>query len=423
MVTLPKTTGDIGELLSSAHAKEKASNQKNLMTVAQCLRFMTRQGLAIRGDGDEMDSNFHQLLILKGFDDVTIHALLAKKQDKYTSPQIQNELLQTMALSIIRDIALSIREAKYFTIMADEVTDASNREQVVVCFRWVDSDFEPHEDFVGLHKVDKINADTLVAVIKDVVLRMNLDLHNCRGQCYDGAANMAGSRTGTATQLRQVEERAIFTHCYGHALNLAVADVVKESRMVRDVLDTVGEITKLLKYSPRRDSLFEQLKSSLSPGTVGFRTLCPTRWTVRAASLQSVIENYEVFQVFWDEARDIISDSENRARITGVKAQMEKFEFLFGLCLGEFILRHTDNLSKTLQSPSLSAADSQQLAQLTCNTLERLRNQESFSLLWSKVSGMQEKLQIDEPMLPRKREMAKEHFWRLSKTTFGPSTM
>ncbi|KAL5499510.1 hypothetical protein EMCRGX_G010944 [Ephydatia muelleri] len=59
-------------------------------------------------------------------------AVEAVKQDKYTSPQIQNELLQTMALSIIRDIALSIREAKYFTIMADEVTDASNREQVVV---------------------------------------------------------------------------------------------------------------------------------------------------------------------------------------------------------------------------------------------------------------------------------------------------
>ena len=52
----------------------------------------------------------------------------------------------------------------------------------------------------------------LVAVIKDVVLRMNLDLHNCRDQCYDGAANMAGSRTGTATQLRHVEERAM--HIY-----------------------------------------------------------------------------------------------------------------------------------------------------------------------------------------------------------------
>ena len=34
--------------------------------------------------------------------------------------------------------------------------------------------------------------------------------------------------------------------------------------------------------------------------------------------------------------------------VTGVKAQMEKFDFLFGLCLGDCILRHTDNLSKTL---------------------------------------------------------------------------
>ena len=82
-------------------------------------------------------------------------------------------------------------------------------------------------------------------------------------------------------------EHAIFTHCYGHAQNLAIADVVNESRLVRDVLDTVGEINKLLKYSPRHDSLFEQLKSSVLPGTVGFRTLCSTQWTVRAAQFPS----------------------------------------------------------------------------------------------------------------------------------------
>ena len=89
--------------------------------------------------------------------------------------------------------------------MADELTDASNREQVV------GSDFEPR----GLcwpSQVDKVNADMLVAVTKHVVLRMNLDLHNCRGQCYDGAANMAGSRTGTATQLRHVEEYVPYLH-------------------------------------------------------------------------------------------------------------------------------------------------------------------------------------------------------------------
>ena len=94
--------------------------------------------------------------------------------------------------------------------------------------------------------------------------------------------------------------------------------------------------------------------------------------------------------------------------VTGVKAQMEKFDFLFGLCLGDWILRHTDNLSKTLQSPSLSAADNQQLAQLICNTLDCLRNQELFSLLWDKVSGMQEKLQIDQAMLPRRHKAPRQ---------------
>ena len=38
---------------------------------------------------------------------------------------------------------------------------------------------------------------------------------------------------------------------------------------------------------------------------------------------------------------------------------MEKFELLFGLVLGIHILKHTDNLSKTLQSPELTAADGQ----------------------------------------------------------------
>ena len=157
VVTIPATTRDVGELLSSAHAKEKAANRKNLMCVAECLRYLARQGLAIRGDGSEVDSNFHQLLLLRANDDPAIKEMLTKKTDKYTSGSMQNELLQTMALSVVRGIATSIREAKYFAIMADEVTDASNREQVVLCFRWVDSELEAHEDFVGLHKVDKIS--------------------------------------------------------------------------------------------------------------------------------------------------------------------------------------------------------------------------------------------------------------------------
>lgn len=131
---------------------------------------------------------------------------------------------------------------------------------------------------------------------------MDLSLNNCRGQCYDGASVMSGSKKGVAVNLQRKEPKAVYTHCYGHSLNLAISDVVKEVKVIKNTLDTVHEISKLVKYSPKRDVLFESLKKELSPNTPGVRVLCPTRWTVRADSLKSVLDNYVALQALWDVA-------------------------------------------------------------------------------------------------------------------------
>lgn len=57
--------------------------------------------------------------------------------------------------------------------------------------------------------------------MKDVLICLNLSLWQCQGQCYDGAANMAGVRNGVAKMFSDEESRPVFTHCYGHVLNLA----------------------------------------------------------------------------------------------------------------------------------------------------------------------------------------------------------
>ena len=94
---------------------------------------------------------------------------------------------------------------------------------------------------------------------------------------------------------------------------------------MRDALDTTYEMSKLDKFSPKRDSLLEKLKQELAPETPGFRTLCPTRWTVRAKSQQSVLENYEVLQELWDESYSAVKDTDMRARIKGVDTEMKTF--------------------------------------------------------------------------------------------------
>ena len=237
--------------------------------------------------------------------------------------------------------------------------------------------------------MDTICADSLVPVIKDTLLRMNLNLNQCHGQCYDGASNMAGPHSGIATQIATLEPCAVYTHCYGHALILAVGDTVQQCKLLRDTLDTCSEISKLLKYSPQQDTVFEKLKVDLAPDVPGFRTLCPTRWIVKAATMESVIENYNVFQQLWDDDKDVAMDSE---------VQMQLFDFLFGLLLGETILKHTDNLSRTLQSQSISATEGQHIAELTCKTME------SFGAFWKRALQHQSTFNVSAPVLLRKRK-------------------
>ena len=80
-----------------------------------------------------------------------------------------------------------------------------------------------------------------------------------------------------------------------------------------------------------------------------------------------------------------------------MSSQMTMFNYFYGCLLGELILRHTDNLSRTLQNKSMSAAEGQQVAQMTTQTFKSLHSDESFDLFWEKVTRRAMAVDVDEP--------------------------
>ena len=64
--------------------------------------FLVWQGLPTRGD--ESESNYVQLLKLRGEDDARAHDWLQRKTDKYTSPEMQTKRIQFMAFKVLREI-------------------------------------------------------------------------------------------------------------------------------------------------------------------------------------------------------------------------------------------------------------------------------------------------------------------------------
>ena len=91
-------------------------------------------------------------------------------------------------------------------------------------------------------------------------------MEKLREQCYDGCTS-----TGVAKRISDEEPCAVFTHCYGHSLNLACSDIVKKSKLLKQALETTQEITKLIKFSPRRDAVFKKFKTetNLESKTMG----------------------------------------------------------------------------------------------------------------------------------------------------------
>ena len=91
------------------------------------------------------------------------------------------------------------------------------------------------------------------------------------------------------------------------------------------------------------------------------------------------------------------------ARLHGISLHMTKFSFLFGVSLGERLLKHSDNLSRALQSSTLSAAEGQKMANLTVSTLEKLRTEAHFELFWCETTAKADKEGVETPELPRKK--------------------
>ena len=83
-----------------------------------------------------------------------------------------------------------------------------------------------------------------------------------------------------------------------HSLNLAVQDTSRNLSIMRDTFDTILDLNKFLKYSPKKKAILNKLKSEMSPNIPGIRPLCLTRWTVRSESIRSFLSNYEVILSF-----------------------------------------------------------------------------------------------------------------------------
>jgi len=277
--------------LSEQYSQEQANSRTALSTIITSLQFLAKQGLAVQGNEND-DGNFKQLLHLRSQEVSFLRSWMGNKVT-WTSHDIQNELLTTMSHAVLRKLICDIKHAKFFGLMADEVTDSAGLQQMGVSLRWVDNNFFVLEDFIGLYELKVADASALTSLLEDVLIRCDISLDDCRGVCFDGASVMSGCNSGVAMQLVQKNHKAVFIHCMAHSLSLAVQDSIRNLPNFRNHLDVAKDIIQLIRASPKRRGIFAQVQTERGESNPrNLRPLCPTRWAIRANSLNSILQNY-----------------------------------------------------------------------------------------------------------------------------------
>ncbi|CAK6976724.1 zinc finger MYM-type protein 1-like [Scomber scombrus] len=300
----------ITKMLGEGHSKLVQENREYMKAVVESLRYTACQGIAQRGHRE------HDQAENKVANKISKNPSNAK----YTHHEIQNEIFNIMADMVRKQISEEIKEAGHFAIMVDESKDISKKEQISVVVRYLHNE-TVLEEFLNFTPADGLDADSLLTSIKMTLSQCNIDVNSCIGQCYDGAAVMAGCINGVQEKFRKEQE-----------------------------LDPSGHV---------------ELKK-----------LSDTRWACQYSALCAIKKTLPAIQA---TLQDIIgqTNAKRKAEARALHGLIDE-QFVLNLTLFEDVFRVTKFASDQLQAPNLDISSASDLVQSVITTLLEKRSEEAW---------------------------------------------
>ena len=193
-----------------------------LHQVIEIIKTLGKQGLAFRGKRNESSEKGRQYEEKRA---------LQQKQGKvgrgsfntFLSKSTVTSLVRVMRNLIQERIANDVRAAGIYSIEIDSTQDISSQDQCSIVIRYARKG-EVHERLLRVMKGNS-SGKALLNLLKSTLDRLQLDISNCVGDSFDGAANMSGEYKGVQARISEVASNHIHVWCYAHTLNLVLGDV------------------------------------------------------------------------------------------------------------------------------------------------------------------------------------------------------
>ena len=363
-----------------------------------------KQGIFLRGHRDDSTAsqsinhgNFLELLRFRsdgGDLRLTEHLTKCRRNATYTSKTIQNELIAILGDHVRTSILDDIKRARFFSILADEVSDVAGFEQLSIVLRFVDTQCNIREEFVDFLEVERITGAVIAGAILKKIEMYGLNIADFRGQGYDGASNMSSAARGVRGIITQSSPNAVYIHCNCHVLNLSIV-IACSHPSIRNMAGNISEVANFFNYSPKRQRLMEKVIAVTQPEVhkQKLHDLCRTRWVEWHQAYETFTELFptvvSTLDVMLHEADNRQEqyghwswDTETLTRANGLQHVLTSFDFLMSLTTTANALASLRPLTIKLQRRSWDIVKAYKLVRATVKDLERVRANEEIMGEW-----------------------------------------
>ena len=381
------------------------------------------------------DGNFRALLRYRargGDNDLLSHISWAKANATYHSNTIQNELIFISGYLIKDRVIKQIKDAKCWTILADDTMDRQKREQCAICIRYLSQDEENNfvvkedpilildiiaeikkmkednvdeEDSNGVDPEVRLSGEAIGQVLLKKMKQLGLDLNCCIAQGYDGASTMSSERVGVSAVFRNEAPLAHYFHCVMHCLNLTASKAIKVPG-IRHAEDIVEEVSRFFRSSAKRTdllkSLIEQGKSEVKLKK-HLTTLCKTRFVERHTAVVTMRELLPYVIEALETMKNWASIDARRSAQSLLNSILQS-DFIVGLIVLEKLAGLLLPLTRALQTVGMDLVEAFSLINDTKSLLNSVRSDEKFAAMFKEAEKLADSLDVvlKQPRIARK---------------------
>eukprot|EP00116_Pleurobrachia_bachei_P003269 sb/3463531/ len=308
-------------------------------------------------------------------------------KDAFTglSSTIQNELIQITSDAVINNIKNMVEKCEFFSVMADEATDASHRQRMSVCLRFV-FEGELHEEFLGLSNVSATRgAEDLSKVLIKILASYNPEM-KIVGQVYDGAYMMSGIHKGLQKLIRDKFPEAIYVHCAAHRASLALEQGMRAVVEIEDLFTKLSVLSSFFTCSYVRSSALGDVPRPPDAAA--------TRWATHSKLVNNMLKHRKSYIGVFSKIQTGNYDPVTKCKAKGIQDNLDSFDMVSTALISQAVFVHTDILFQVFQGVNLDIIKAEKAVERVAESLINARSEEKcrelFEALPSNLTGYPE---------------------------------